>query len=109
MIGYERGFRTVVEDAVIPNRTCKRAGPNYIRRARSADVGPRLPNQGAGAASARIETARRHFPRIFFNAETTEDGRDALGWYHEKNRTMTETWGSAQITIGVRTPRTVLA
>ena len=43
-----------------------------------------IPNQGAGAASARIETARRLFPRIFFNADTTEEGRDALGWYHEK-------------------------
>ena len=43
-----------------------------------------IPNQGAGAASARIETGRRHFPRIFFNAETTEGGRDAIGWYHEK-------------------------
>jgi phage terminase large subunit len=43
-----------------------------------------IPNQGAGAASARIETARRHFPRIFFNAGTTEGGRDAIGWYHEK-------------------------
>lgn len=43
-----------------------------------------IPNQGAGAASARIETARRLFPRIFFNADTTEDGRAALGWYHEK-------------------------
>ena len=43
-----------------------------------------IPNQGDGAASARIETARRHFPRIFFNADTTEDGRDALGWIHEK-------------------------
>lgn len=43
-----------------------------------------IPNQGAGAAAARIETARRHFPRIWFNAETTEAGRDALGWYHEK-------------------------
>jgi phage terminase large subunit len=43
-----------------------------------------VPNQGAGAAKARIETPRRHFPRIFFNAETTEPGRDALGWYHEK-------------------------
>ena len=30
-----------------------------------------VPNQGAGAAKARIETPRRHFPRIFFNAETT--------------------------------------
>ncbi|MBR1206603.1 MULTISPECIES: PBSX family phage terminase large subunit [unclassified Bradyrhizobium] len=43
-----------------------------------------IPNQGAGAASARIETGRRLFPRIFFNADTTEPGRDALGWYHEK-------------------------
>jgi hypothetical protein len=29
---------------------------------------------------------RRHFPRIFFNGATAEDGRDALGWYHEKNQ-----------------------
>lgn len=43
-----------------------------------------IPNQGAGAAMSRIETARRVFPRIWFNAETTEPGRDALGWYHEK-------------------------
>jgi len=43
-----------------------------------------IPNQGAGAASARIETTRRLFPRIFFNEDTTEGGRDALGWYHEK-------------------------
>jgi phage terminase large subunit len=43
-----------------------------------------IPNQGAGAASARIETVRRHFPRIFFNDATTEVGRDALGLYHEK-------------------------
>ena len=46
-----------------------------------------IPNQGAGAASARIETAGRHFPRIFFNADTTEGGRDAIGWYHEKKST----------------------
>jgi phage terminase large subunit len=43
-----------------------------------------VPNQGQGAASARIETARRHFPRIFFNEDTTEEGRDAISWYHEK-------------------------
>jgi phage terminase large subunit len=46
-----------------------------------------IPNQGAGAASARIETARRHFPRIFFNEETMEAGRNAIGWYHEKKST----------------------
>jgi phage terminase large subunit len=43
-----------------------------------------IPNQGKGAAKMRIEAARRLFPSIWFNAETTEAGRDALGWYHEK-------------------------
>jgi phage terminase large subunit len=41
-------------------------------------------NQGKGAAAARIEEARRLFPSMWFNAETTEAGRDALGWYHER-------------------------
>jgi phage terminase large subunit len=43
-----------------------------------------IPNQGAGAATQRIEAARRMFPSVWFNADTTEGGRDALGWYHEK-------------------------
>jgi phage terminase large subunit len=43
-----------------------------------------IPNQGTGAAKMRIERARRLFPAIWFNASTTEAGRDALGWYHEK-------------------------
>lgn len=41
-------------------------------------------NQGRGAASMRIEAARRLFPSMWFNAATTEGGRAALGWYHEK-------------------------
>lgn len=43
-----------------------------------------IPNQGKGAAAARIEAARRLFGSMWFNEETTEAGRDALGWYHEK-------------------------
>jgi phage terminase large subunit len=43
-----------------------------------------VPNQGAGAAKARIEAARRLFPSMWFNDSTTEAGRAALGWYHEK-------------------------
>jgi phage terminase large subunit len=43
-----------------------------------------IPNQGKGAAAMRIEAARRLFPSIWFNETTTEGGRDALGWYHEK-------------------------
>lgn len=43
-----------------------------------------VPNQGKGAAKARIEAGRRWFPSIWFNEETTRPGLDALGWYHEK-------------------------
>jgi len=43
-----------------------------------------VPNQGKGAAKARIEAGRRHFPAIWFNEQATQAGLDALGWYHEK-------------------------
>jgi phage terminase large subunit len=43
-----------------------------------------IPNQGKGAAAARIEAGRRLFPSIWFNEATTQAGIDALGWYHEK-------------------------
>ena len=43
-----------------------------------------VPNQGKGAASMRVEAVRRAFPNIWFNEKTTEGGRQALGWYHEK-------------------------
>lgn len=43
-----------------------------------------VPNQGKGAAKSRIEAARRLFPAIWFNEQTTQPGLDALGWYHER-------------------------
>lgn len=43
-----------------------------------------VPNQGKGAAMARIECARRMFPQMWFNEEATEAGREAVGFYHEK-------------------------
>jgi len=43
-----------------------------------------VPNQGKGAAAARIEAARRLFLSIWFNEATTKPGLEALGWYHEK-------------------------
>jgi phage terminase large subunit len=42
-----------------------------------------IQNQGAGAAKMRVEAARRLFPSIWFDEETTDAGRAALGWYHE--------------------------
>jgi phage terminase large subunit len=41
-------------------------------------------NQGKGAALKRVEAARRLFPSIWFNETTTQPGRRALGWYHER-------------------------
>lgn len=43
-----------------------------------------VPNQGKGAASARIEAGRRLFPSMWFNEATTQPGLDALGAYHER-------------------------
>lgn len=43
-----------------------------------------IPNQGRGAAKMRIEAARRAFPGIWFDEESTVGGREALAFYHEK-------------------------
>jgi phage terminase large subunit len=43
-----------------------------------------VPNQGRGAARARVEAGRRIFPACWFNEATTESGREALAWYHER-------------------------
>ncbi len=43
-----------------------------------------IPNMGAGAASKRIEAVRRVFPACWFHETTTDPGREALGYYHEK-------------------------
>lgn len=43
-----------------------------------------VPNQGTGAAIARIEALRRVFPSVYWEAERCEAGLDALGHYHEK-------------------------
>lgn len=43
-----------------------------------------VPNQGKGAAKQRVESARRTFPNVWFNEQTTDPGIAALGWYHEK-------------------------
>jgi phage terminase large subunit len=42
-----------------------------------------VPNQGRGAAMARIDQGRRLFPQMWFDVKC-EPGVEALGWYHEK-------------------------
>lgn len=43
-----------------------------------------IPNQGKGAAKARIDEGRRLFPRMRFDETKCAAGLKALGWYHEK-------------------------
>jgi len=43
-----------------------------------------IPNQGTGAASKRIEEARKLFSMMWFNEKTCRGGLDSLSWYHEK-------------------------
>lgn len=61
-------------------------GKRYADHFREAefDVEEPVKNQGKGAAAMRIEAVRRIFPKCWFNAATTEAGRDALGYYHER-------------------------
>lgn len=43
-----------------------------------------VPNQGKGAATARIEAVRRRMPICRFNEQACSGGLAALGWYHER-------------------------
>jgi len=43
-----------------------------------------VPNQGKGAAMARVEETRRWFPSVWIDSVKCSPGIEALGWYHEK-------------------------
>jgi len=80
--GYDRAMMVLPHDGATNDKVHRVSYESALRDA-LFDVKV-IPNQGKGAAAKRIEEARRLFPRMWFNAETTEGGRDALGWYHEK-------------------------
>jgi phage terminase large subunit len=81
--GYSRAQMILPHDGATHDRVYSVSYESALREA-GFDVPPPVPNQGAGAAMMRVEAARRRFPMIWFNADTTEAGREALGWYHEK-------------------------
>ena len=80
--GYESALCTLPHDGVKGENVYSITYAAALREA-GFDVNV-VENQGAGAAMQRVEAVRRLFPRMWFNAETTEAGREALGWYHEK-------------------------
>lgn len=80
--GYERAICILPHDGVNENNITGKRYEDHLRDAQfQVEV---IKNQGRGAAMMRIEAVRRVFPQVWFNAETTEAGRDALGYYHEK-------------------------
>jgi phage terminase large subunit len=80
--GYDKAQMVLPHDGATNDKVSAVSYQSALREA-GFDVKV-VPNMGAGAANARIEAVRRVFPSIRFNASTTEAGRDALGWYHEK-------------------------
>jgi phage terminase large subunit len=80
--GYADALIVLPHDGVNENNITGKRYEDYLREAGfEVEV---VPNQGKGAAAMRIEAARRIFPKCWFNEETTEAGRDALGYYHER-------------------------
>ena len=80
--GYEKAECYLPHDGVNANIV---TGKRFEDHLRDADFNvTTVPNQGRGAAKMRIEAVRRIFPKCWFNEATTEPGRDALGYYHEK-------------------------
>ena len=81
--GYKAAVCHLPHDGVNANNV---TGKRYMDHLRDAgfEVPQPVPNQGRGAAMMRIEAVRRIMPMCWFNEATTEAGRDALGFYHER-------------------------
>lgn len=81
--GWGKAICVLPHDGVNENNITGKRYEDHLREAEFEVAAP-IKNQGRGAASMRIEAVRRLGPRIWFNADTTEAGRDALGYYHER-------------------------
>jgi phage terminase large subunit len=80
--GYERALVRLPHDGLKHDMVHRVTPEGYFRQA-GFSVST-MANIGPGAASARIEAVRRVLPQCWFNAETTQAGLEALGFYHEK-------------------------
>ncbi len=80
--GYRDALCLLPHDGINENSI---TGKRYADHLRDAGFAVEVVgNQGRGAAAMRIEAVRRILPRCWFNEPTTEAGRDALGYYHER-------------------------
>jgi hypothetical protein len=80
--GHQGATIYLPHDGVNTNIVIGKRLEDHLRDAEFSVV--TIKNQGPGAASMRIEAARRLFSKVWFNEATTEAGRDALDYYHER-------------------------
>ena len=81
--GYDNAVLYLPHDGVATNAITGKRYEDHLREA-GFTVEPPMKNQGPGAAMMRIEALRRLGAQLWFNEETTEPGREALGFYHER-------------------------
>jgi hypothetical protein len=81
--GYAQAILHLPHDGVAANNITGKRYEDHLREAGFA-VEPPVKNQGKGAAMMRIEALRRLGSQLWFNETTTEPGRDAIGFYHER-------------------------
>jgi phage terminase large subunit len=81
--GYGNAIIYLPHDGVNANNV---TGKTYAQHWEDAgfNVEPPVANQGKGAASMRVEAARRLGAKMWWNETTTTAGREALVHYHEK-------------------------
>jgi phage terminase large subunit len=81
--GWEKATNHLPHDGVNTNNI---TGKRYVDHWREAGFNCIEPaaNAGTGAAMQRVEAVRNLFPRVWFDADKTEAGRAALGWYHAR-------------------------
>lgn len=80
--GYSDAICYLPHDGLNRNNITGKRYLDHIADAGFECIG--VPNQGRGAAMQRVEAVRRVLPHCWFNEKTTEGGREALGFYHEK-------------------------
>lgn len=80
--GYQKATLYLPHDGVNENNLTGKRYEDHLRDAEFEVIV--IKNQGRGAAMMRVEAVRRLSPKFWFNETTTEAGRDALGYYHEK-------------------------
>ncbi len=79
--GYEKAEMVLPHDGATNDKVYR---VSYESALREAGFSVRvIPNQGAGAASMRIEVSRRMFARVWMDPKC-EAGHEALSAYHEK-------------------------